>query len=118
LKIPGKTYRIVFWLGITGLFVLSSVPDLQPNQAINNEDTTIRLDYMLHFIAYFIIGMFYMKSYPLSFKGVLLIIGYAVIEEVHQYWIPGRTLNPVDLLFDLAGLAAAILIFRLTRIKQ
>lgn len=36
----------------------------------------------------------------------LFIIGllYAVSDELHQHWVPGRTPDPVDLAADVAGL--------------
>jgi VanZ family protein len=37
---------------------------------------------------------------------------FAVSDEVHQLFVPGRTLRPFDVLVDMAGIGAAMLIMR------
>jgi VanZ family protein len=38
--------------------------------------------------------------------GILLAGLWGWIDELHQYWVPGRTTDPVDLLADIVGAAA------------
>mgnify|MGYP006300021001 CR=1 FL=1 len=115
MHLSPKTYRIAFWSALVVLFVASSIPDVPVNTSLRSGGGDIRLDYLFHFLAYVTIGFLYLHAYQPTLTGIFLIIGYAVVEEIHQYWIPGRTLNPVDLGFDLAGLGIIILIWFLGR---
>lgn len=53
-------------------------------------------------------------------------IAYACVEEGHQYFIPGRTLNPMDFFFDVCGLLIGLgtygslrpVLFRLFKISK
>ncbi len=43
-------------------------------------------------------------------------LAWAVLDEVHQSWVPGRDSDPIDVLVDAAGIAAAwLLLARLRR---
>jgi VanZ family protein len=44
--------------------------------------------------------------------ALLICAGYAVSDEVHQAFVPSRFGNPVDVLIDTAGAAAALLMLR------
>ena len=117
MNIPKKIYKTGFWLALAVLFIVSSIPEIPVQTSAQNNGTTFRYDYLFHFLAYAAIGFLYFKSYMPKVSGFLLIIGYAALEEVHQHWIPGRTLNPVDFGFDVAGLLVALLVFLLTQRK-
>jgi VanZ family protein len=42
-----------------------------------------------------------------AWQGGFLLAGlWGWIDELHQYWVPGRTTDPVDLLADILGAAA------------
>lgn len=43
-------------------------------------------------------------------KAVLICLGYAVLDEVHQYFVPGREAKLSDVLIDFIGFIIAILI--------
>lgn len=97
-------YKTVFWASLAGLLILSSIPEL-PSQATGpSGDSDFRYDYLFHFLAYAAITVLYIQAYRPRLHGFLLLAIYAALEEAHQFWIPGRTLNPVDFGFDLAGL--------------
>jgi VanZ family protein len=34
-------------------------------------------------------------------------LAWAILDEVHQSWVPGRDADPIDVLVDAAGIAAA-----------
>ena len=80
---------------------------------------------MAHFTAFFFMGLFSsvaMRTYNAKLKikvSVPLIIGflYAVFDEVHQAFVPGRGPGFLDVLLDfsgcLCGTACAFLIFML-----
>jgi VanZ family protein len=68
-----------------------------------------------HFTVYFVLGLLLFNA--LSFKGMIqlgfvLIIGgtYALLDEWHQTFIPGRAFELTDILIDLTGVFSASLI--------
>ncbi|MHB1485457.1 MAG: VanZ family protein [Saccharofermentanales bacterium] len=72
-----------------------------------------------HFIEFFILGIFAYKLvfYTLakkSFKRILypfVFCGlYALTDEIHQYFVPGRAMQLSDWLTDAAGITVAIVI--------
>ena len=38
----------------------------------------------------------------------LIAVAYGITDELHQYYVPGRHMDPLDLLVDAAGAAAAL----------
>jgi len=109
MKFSTKTYRLLFWLLILSFIVVSSIPiGGKFNRTISLDEFDFRLDYLLHFIAYFVIGISAALAYRPNWKVLLLLIIFAIAEEGHQYWIPSRTLNPVDFMYDMIGLFSGI----------
>ena len=100
-----RYYLILFWLALFGLMVVSSIPSVPVNTKIETHALSFRLDYLLHFVAYTVIAFLFGKAYFPSFMGFILLARFALLEEGHQLLIPGRTFNPVDLGFDLLGIA-------------
>ena len=47
-----------------------------------------------------------------ALTATLLTTAYGVTDEYHQSFVPGRTCDPVDVAKDLAGSAAASLLYR------
>lgn len=125
---PFARYILAAW--VITVIALSSTPNL-PTLKIHTAKNDIRLDYLIHICEY---GFLALMAY-LSFlnderknnKINTCIIRYTVItaalvlfafaDEYHQLLIPGRTFNPLDLLCNIAGIAAA-LIFSLLTFKR
>ncbi len=72
-----------------------------------------------HFLEYFILGIlsvitaFTYKKNKLFFKifgAVMFSILYAVSDEVHQYFVPGRACRLLDICIDSAGSICAVLL--------
>jgi VanZ family protein len=90
--------------------------------------TMVISDKVMHFTAYFGLGillnltLMFQNRYPvLKIKNAFytLLIGsvYGVIDEVHQYFIPGRSMEFLDFLADFLGLVlAVILVLSLVRL--
>jgi VanZ family protein len=111
-----RTLKIAFWLWLIFIFVVSSLPNI-PTQEINIWDEPFRLDYFEHFGVFAILlGLFVLWKSDL--KGVfvlkkqwlyiLLLIVFAILDELHQLIIPGRSYNILDLTYNLAGLIAGL----------
>ena len=103
--------KTIFWLWLIFIAVVSSLPNI-PTQEINIWDEPFRLDYLEHFGVFAILlgvfvlwksdenGLFYVKKY---YPFVLGLLFFAIIDELHQLWIPGRSYNPLDLIYNLLG---------------
>jgi len=78
-------------------------------------------DKLLHFIvfgilAFLIARSFSMTKYPLLnrlyyFWGITISTFYGMSDEVHQYFVPGRSSNVSDLIADLLGSVTFIIVF-------
>ena len=126
---------VVFWMAI--IFKLSAQPGEQSN-LLSTKVTTIivslaklfrpdvnvlSLNYFIrkcaHFLAYLVLGiivLFAMRRIGLTGKkGVgltlLLCIGYAITDELHQAFVPGRTPKLLDVLVDSSGTSLGIGIY-------
>ena len=49
----------------------------------------------------------------MAWLALLLAIAYGITDEVHQHFVPGRHMDPLDLLTDAVGAAAAVWLARL-----
>jgi len=69
-------------------------------------------DKLMHGLLYGVMAL--LLNYGLNFKskkvfgfnmqvGALIVLAFATIEEISQYWIPSRTFDLVDLLADFVG---------------
>ncbi len=114
--------KTIFWLWLIFIAIVSSLPNI-PTQEINIWDEPFRLDYLEHFGVFAILlgvfvlwksdenGLFYVKKHYLFVLGLLL---FAIIDEVHQLWIPGRSYNPLDLIYNLLGSISGMYLIRFT----
>lgn len=48
----------------------------------------------------------------IAFLTVIICIFYAAIDEWHQRYVPGRTVDLADFIFDLIGSSFGVIIFR------
>ena len=115
----GRYLPSIIW-GIIILFV-SSLPNLQvPESGFDFGDK------IFHFGEYLIFSLFLIpvargdSRRPFSRKGItiwqkiaLIGISLAVIDELHQIFIPGRFCELGDILADFLGIIVGLLIIRL-----
>ena len=79
-----------------------NIPNLGPD----------KIDILFHFGEYFFLGFLLFRSISLeeslalhSFYGSLLIgMSFAILDEFHQSFVPGRHMSTVDMLFDSVGI--------------
>ena len=112
-----QLYRLIFWTGYVAVLVAAFVPFAGALNRIHlgPEAFSIRLDHLLHFVAYFLIctyflagemtGLSLFKNRSLT-KFIILVLFLAVITETVQLWVPSRVFNVFDLAANLAGVAA------------
>ena len=70
---------------------------------------------LAHFFLFFLLEMlvyFSIKSIKYSFIFVSL---YAILDEVHQYFVPGRSCELRDMIIDISGCVLAIILITLGR---
>lgn len=110
-------FKTLFWVVIFVLMVVSSIPGSVVNKSLQTHYMGVRFDYVLHFGAYLVIGILGGLAYRVRLRLVLLLFLFAAIEEGHQYWIPARTFNPIDYLFDVLGLLTGLILISLLERK-
>ena len=104
------TPLVIYWIV---LLAATSFPTIQV-------PTTDVGDKAYHFTAYFGLGVLLNLTLIFQNKYVLLkkknelytlLIGtiYGIFDEIHQYFIPGRSMEFLDFLADFFGLALAVL---------
>jgi len=97
-----------------------------------SEETLIFLHFLLrkagHFLEYAILGFLAGRAFSNSPKQSVrkrwigisagLIIVYALVDELHQSFVPSRTASLSDSLVDISGGITALLIFKAGRSKR
>ena len=73
-----------------------------------------------HFGEYFILCVLYYKTLSISVRKALaasaaLAVLYAVSDELHQYFVPGRAAMAADVLIDSSGVLLAVLVILIIR---
>ena len=65
-----------------------------------------------HFTEYMILGILWVAVLGTHKKGKSWLLGtcYAVTDELHQYFIPGRSCQISDMMLDSAGVAAGVFV--------
>jgi VanZ family protein len=103
------------WMAL--IFMLSSQPKLIDIQ----DDIGEKIFYKLaHFIAYAILAWLWWRvlapqrqtSGPVLLAALALTVLYAISDEIHQWFVPGRYAKAYDVLFDTGGALAMILLIR------
>jgi VanZ family protein len=101
-----------YWLAIFVGTHLPSIISVAPD--VNDKSK--------HFIAFFFLGvlMCYVTNSPRWFRrfATIGLVGmlYAAIDELTQYFVPGRHPDPMDFLADSAGLWTGISVYLLARL--
>lgn len=113
---PAARYLLIAW--VLTIIIVSSIPNI-PTLKIHTAKKEIRLDYLMHFCEYGVLTFmaflsFTGKEFKISYRKVLLItiglITFAILDELHQKFIPGRSYNTKDILGNVAGIVGATLV--------
>jgi VanZ family protein len=107
-------YLLIGWL--LTMIILSSIPNI-PTLKIQTARHVVRLDYLMHFGEYGILSFlafiyFAENKFRIGYRKVILVAGciilFAILDELHQKLIPGRTYSTRDIMSDVTGVATAI----------
>jgi VanZ family protein len=124
---PASRYFLIAW--VLTIIIVSSIPNI-PTLKIHTAKKDIRLDYLMHICEYGVLTFmaflsFAGKEFKIRFRKVLLIaaglIMFAILDELHQKLIPGRSYNIKDMLSNISGIMVAtaftVVVFRMIKDK-
>src|SRR5688572_29939031 len=101
---------VVAWAGL--IFTLSSIPDL--GTGLGGWDLLLRK--LAHAAEYAVLGALLFRTLGRELPAIAIGIAYAVTDEVHQAFVPGRLGSPLDVLLDAAGVLVGVFVLgRLAR---
>ena len=63
-----------------------------------------------HVTEYAILGLLLLRAVGTRAPALLLGVGYAITDELHQHFVSGRHASPVDVAIDSAGLLIGVLV--------
>ena len=121
LKEKKEGIRFVYFvlpvlLYAAAIFYMSSLETISlPDLKISMEDK------LLHAMAYFLFGMLLIRAFhyggakPLSKKLIVTVVLlgfiYGLSDEIHQYFVPGRSSEVLDWLADAIGIMFGVLFY-------
>ncbi|MGA7104459.1 MAG: VanZ family protein [Candidatus Deferrimicrobiaceae bacterium] len=96
-------FLLLFWVGLTFLF--TSIPNLKVPEYIPFWDKGA------HFVFYGVTGFLCSlwrreSGFPAKravLYAVLFVLAVGAVDEVHQHWIPGRSMALLDWVADILG---------------
>ena len=103
-----KPYTVI----TIGYMLLITLLSHVPQEDLPKSDSIDSIDYLFHFAEYSILGFLLFRSITSDelltfhpFYGSLLIgISFAILDEFHQSFVPGRHMSSTDVLFDSLGI--------------
>ncbi len=107
-------WTLVFYAWLVTIYLLTSSPG-SPD-SVSESILGVRIDYIKHFLAFFLIPVFYFfacgafleKIFRDKYYIFLLAVLFSILTEIQQYWIAGRIFNLWDMIFNMAGLLLGI----------
>jgi VanZ family protein len=110
--------RARLWLPVVGwaalIFGLSSVPDL--GTGLGGWDLVLRK--IAHAAEYAVLGALLLRATGRTGLAFALGALYAVSDEIHQSFVPGRLGSPLDVAIDAAGVAVGIALWQTVRARR
>jgi VanZ family protein len=100
---------VLAWAAL--IFVLSSIPDL--GTGLGGWDLVLRK--IAHAAEFAVLGFLLLRAAGGTQLALGLGIAYAVSDEIHQHFVPGRLGSPLDVLIDSVGVLAGVLAWRRVR---
>lgn len=109
----GRLWLPVFaWAAV--IFALSSVPDL--GTGLGGWDLLLRK--IAHAVEFGVLGALFLRATGRPALAFVLGALYAVSDEVHQSFVPGRMGSAVDVAIDTIGVLGGIVVWQLVRARR
>jgi len=103
---------VLAWAAL--IFALSSVPDL--GTGLGGWDLALRK--LAHAAEYAVLGVLLMRATGRGGLAFALGALYAVSDEVHQTFVPGRLGAPLDVAIDVLGVACGVVFWQTIRTRR
>ncbi len=97
---------VVLWAGL--IFALSSIPDL--GTGLGGWDLALRK--LAHAAEYAVLGLLLRRALLRPLPAFLLAVAYALSDELHQHFVPGRQAALADVAVDAAGAVMGVYLGR------
>lgn len=103
----------------TTAIVKETVQTINPDRVVEMRDLHSTVRQLAHVFLYLVLGVLLVYSLGQrsgvrlrhALVAMIFCILYAISDEIHQMYVPGRTAEVVDVVYDGAGAAAGILIY-------
>ncbi|MAG50076.1 hypothetical protein CL621_00350 [archaeon] len=99
-------------VGVVGIWIISSLIFLPSAFGIRF------LPILYHILSFFLLTLFLLialikgeKKYYLFLIGILLAVGYGALDEIHQFFVPGRACTIFDVFLDGVGVVLASMVY-------
>ena len=103
---------VLAWAAV--IFALSSIPDL--GTGLGGWDLTLRK--LAHAAEYAVLAALLVRATGRSRLAFALGTLYAVSDEIHQAFVPGRMGAPLDVAIDVLGVACGIVLWLTVRTRR
>ena len=97
---------VVAWAAV--IFALSSLPSL--STGLGMWDMVLRK--AAHLVEYALLGALLARATPGFAAPVVVGVAYAVTDEIHQRFVPGRSGNALDVAIDAIGVVIGVAAYR------
>jgi VanZ family protein len=97
---------VAVWAAV--IFVLSSIPDL--GTGLGGWDVVLRK--IGHAGEFAVLGALLARALRSAWPAFAVGALYAVSDEVHQVFVPGRAGSPLDVAIDAVGVALGVVLWR------
>ena len=94
---------VVLWAAV--IFALSSIPSLSTGLGL--WDTILRK--LAHSAEYAVLGLLLVRALAREVTAFAAGVAYAISDEIHQHFVPGRHASPLDVAIDAAGVLLGVL---------
>ncbi len=103
---------VIVWAAV--IFALSSVPDL--GTGLGGWDLILRK--IAHAAEYAVLGALLVRATGRTGLAFALGTLYAISDELHQSFVPGRLGSPIDVAIDAVGVAAGIALWHSVQARR
>ena len=97
---------VVAWAAL--IFAFSAIPDL--GTGLGTWDLVLRK--LAHAAEFAVLGALLLRALGDWRPALALGVAYAISDEVHQHFVPGRLGAPLDVVIDAVGVVAGLVLWQ------